>query len=145
MNILEQFDHPGRKQDKEHFVHLVQIALADGIIEDAEFDMLKRIGKKLGLTNPEIDGLLEVTKKTEYIPPYEFEKRFGQLYDVIKMVIADGIIDDNEMHLATRIGLKSGFSEQDIPVLLNVLITGIKNNEQEDDLFELFKKRRMVR
>ena len=143
MNILEQFDHPGRKQDKEHFIHLVQIAMADGTIDDVEFDLLKQFGKKLGLTNPEITGLLEVSKKTEYIPPYEFERRFGQLYDVLKMVIADGVIEDNEMLLATRIGLKSGFSEQEMPVLLNVLINGIKNDEQEDDLFELFKKRRM--
>lgn len=140
---MEQFDHPGRKQDKEHFIHLVQIAMADGTIDDVEFDLLKQFGKKLGLTNPEITGLLEVSKKTEYIPPYEFERRFGQLYDVLKMVIADGVIEDNEMLLATRIGLKSGFSEQEMPVLLNVLINGIKNDEQEDDLFELFKKRRM--
>lgn len=145
MNFLEHFDHPSKKQDKEHFNHLIQMALADGKIEDAELKMLHRIGSKMGLTTPEIDNLLETSKNSAYIPPYELSKRFAQLYDIIKMVYADGQIDNNEMRLATGLALKSGFTEQELPVLLAVLINGIKNNEDEDDLFDLYKKRRIAR
>ena len=145
MNFLEQFDHPSRKQDKEHFGHLIQIAMADGKIETSELEMLHRFGGKLGLTTQEVDDLLETSKKSAYVPPYEFEKRFGQLYDVIKMVFADGKIDNNEMRLATGIALKSGFTEQEIPVLLALLINGIKNGDNEEDLFDLYKKRRVLK
>lgn len=145
MNFLEHFDHPGKKQDKEHFGHLIQIALADGKIEDSELQMLHQFGNKLGLTTQEVDDLLETSKKSAYIPPYELDKRFGQLYDVIKMVFADGKIDNNEMRLATGIALKSGFTEQEIPVLLALLISGIKNGDDEEDLFDLYKKRRIVK
>ncbi|MDP2338868.1 MAG: hypothetical protein Q8N05_20940 [Bacteroidota bacterium] len=145
MNILEYFDHTEKKQDKEHFIHLIQIALADGVFQETEREMLLRFGRKLGFTAPEIDDLFEATKKSAYIPPYEFSKRFGQLYDVVKMVYADGKIDNNEMRLATGIALKSGFVEQELPVLLALLINGIKNGEDEDDLFDLYKKRRIVR
>ena len=145
MNFLEHFDHPSRKQDKEHFGHLIQIAMADGKIETSELEMLHRFGSKLGLTAPEVDDLLETSKKSAYIPPYELSKRFGQLYDVIKMVYADGQINNNEMRLATGLALKSGFAEEEIPVLLALLISGIKNGDDEDDLFDLYKKRRIVR
>jgi len=145
MKFLEHFDHPERKQDKEHFIHLIQIALADGKIEDIELQMLQRMGSKLGLTKPEIDDLLETSKKSEYIPPYELSKRFEQLYDVIKMVYADGVIDDNEMRLASGLAMKSGFAEEEIPTLISVLIEGIKKGEDVDDLFDLYKKRRIVR
>lgn len=144
MNILEHFDHPGRKQDKEHFSHLIQIALADGKIEDSELELLHQFGRKLGLTIPEIDNLLETSKKSAYIPPYELSIRFGQLYDVIKMVYADGEIDNNEMRLATGIALKSGFTEKELPILLALLINGIKNKVDEDDLFDLYRKKRLV-
>lgn len=143
MSLLEHFDHPGRKQDKEHFSHLIQIALADGKIESSELEMLHNLGNKLGLTTPEIDNLLDSNKKSYYIPPYELSKRFAQLYDVVKMIFADGKIDDNEMRLATSLAIKSGFAEQDIPVLLDVLTNGIKNGEDEDDLFDLYRKKRM--
>lgn len=143
MSLLEHFDHPERKQDKEHFIHLIQIALADGKIEDSESEMLHRLGSKMGLTTPEIDNLLESNKKSSYIPPYELSKRFSQLYDVVKMIFADGKTDDNEIRLATSLAIKSGFAEQDIPVLLDVLTNGIRNGGDEDDLFDLYRKKRM--
>jgi len=145
MKFLEHFDHPERKQDKEHFIHLIQMANADGKIDDSELEMLSRMGNKLGLTATEVDDLLETSKKSEYIPPYELSKRFEQLYDVVKMIFADGKIDDNEMRMANGLALKSGFAEEDIPVLLSVLVDGIKNGDDQDDLFALYKKRRMAK
>ena len=145
MKFLEHFDHPERKQDKEHFIHLIQVAHADGKIDDAELQLLHRMGGNLGLTDPEIDDLLASNKQSAYNPPYELSKRFGQLYDVIKMVFADGRVDDSEMKLASSLAIKSGFEEEDLPVLLAVLIDGIKNGEDEEDLFARFKKKRMVR
>ena len=61
------------------------------------------------------------------------------------MVFADGKIDDNEMRLATGIALKSGFLEEEIPVLLALLINGVRNGDDEDDLFILYKKRKISR
>lgn len=145
MKFLEHFDHPERKQDKEHFIHLIQMANADGKIDDAELEMLSRMGSKLGLTKPEIADLLTTNKQSAYIPPYELSKRFEQLYDVIKMVYADGEIDDNEMKLASGLARKSGFTEEEIPILLSVLIEGIKKGEDEEELFALYKKRRIAR
>lgn len=144
MSILEHFDHSERKQDKEHFKHLIQVALADGKIEDNEFKMLHRLGKNMGFTDPEIDDLLESTKQSTYNPPYELSKRFEQIYGIVKMVLADDKIDNNEMRLATGLALKSGFSENEIPALLVLLIDGIKKGEDEEDLFKIYKKRIML-
>lgn len=145
MSIVEQFDHPERKQDKEHFKHLIEVALADGTIDEDEMKMLQRMGRNLGLTEPEINSLMEATKNSGYQPPYELSRRFSQLYGIIKMVLADGKIDNNEMRLATNIGLRSGFSESEVPVLLSILINGIRNDEDEEDLFMQYKKRIMAK
>jgi hypothetical protein len=61
------------------------------------------------------------------------------------MVYADGEIDDKEMKLASGLALKSGFADEDLPVLLSVLVEGIKNGDDEEDLFARFKKKRMGR
>lgn len=144
MSILEHFDHSEKKQDKEHFKHLIQVALADGKIEDNEFKMLHRLGKNMGFTDPEIDDLLESTKQSAYNPPYELSRRFEQIYGIVKMVLADDKIDNNEMRLATGLALKSGFQENEIPALLVLLIDGIKKGEDEEDLFKIYKKRIMI-
>jgi len=139
MSIVEYFDYPDRTQEKEHFMDLILIALADGIIDDTEMKMLVRLGKNMGLTDPEIDDLLESSKNWAYIPPYDLIRRFEQLYDIVEMVLADGKMETKKMRLAGMLALKSGFAVNEIPALLDLLIRGIKNREAEEDLFNLYK------
>lgn len=141
MNISEHFDHPGKKQNKEYFVHLVRIAKADDIMNNSELKLLHSIGRKLGFTDPEIDKLIETTAKSDYIPPYELSKRFEQVYEIVKMTLADGIVDNQEMRLANSFAVKSGFSESEIPALLVILLSGIKEGKDEEELFEEYKKK----
>lgn len=142
MNHLENFDHPQKKQNKEYFVHLVRIAKADDVVSQNELELLVRIGKNLGFTDPEIDKLIESTGKFDYVPPYELSKRFNQLYEIVKMTMADGVIDNSEMRLASGFATISGFTESEIPKLLVLLISGIKKGLDEEHLFEVYKKGR---
>jgi len=142
MKLLEHFDHPEKKQDKEHFIHLIQIASADGIIDDTELRMLNKIGKNLGLTDAEIKDLFDSSKQSAYNPPYELVERFEQFYRIIQLILADDKIANEEIHGAKILGLKSGFSEDDLALLIPLLIDGIKKGQDEEDLFALYKKRR---
>ncbi len=142
MNILEQFDHQDKKQDKEHFMDLIQVASADGVVDKTESEMLHRLGKKKGFTDPEIDHLIESKSSTAYNPPSDYFKRFNQIYEIVKMILADGEIDETEMRLANKLATKTGFTESEIPILLNLLVNGIKDGKDEDDLFEVYKKQR---
>jgi uncharacterized tellurite resistance protein B-like protein len=142
MNILNNSNHPVKKQNIEYFVHLVRIALADDIITDNEMLLLRRLGKKLGFTELETETLINSTGKYDYIPPSDFDKRFEQVYDIVKMTLADGVIDDSEMRLASSFARSSGFSENEIPKLLVLLISGIKQGKNDEELFEVYKKER---
>lgn len=142
MNTLENFDHQVKKQDKAHFTHLIQVAIADGTIDTAELTLLYRLGKKMGFTDPEMDELIESTRNSMFIPPYELAKRFEQVYEIVRMMLADGKIDNAEMRLAANLALKSGFAEKEIPGLLLLLMDGIRKGEDEEDLFLVYKKKR---
>jgi hypothetical protein len=78
------------------------------------------------------------------LPPIELSKRFEQVYCIVKMAVSDGVIDKSEMRLATSFAMKSGFTENEIPKLLLLLINGIKQGNDDDDLFELYKKDRKL-
>jgi hypothetical protein len=140
MNILNFFDHPEKKKNKEYFVQLVRSAKADDIIVNSELELLHRTGKKLGFTEPEIEILIKETDKLEYTPPYELAKRFDQVYDIAKMILADDTVDSNEIKIAEGFALRSGFSEQEIPNLIALLLRGIKEGKDEEELFEIYKK-----
>ena len=142
METLNYLDYSAKQQNIEYFIHLVRIAKADDIVSSSESELLHRMGKIIGFTDTEIDTLIESTDKSDYLPPYELSRRFEQVYGIMKMVLSDGIIDKNEMRLATSFAIKSGFSENEIPGLLLLLISGIRQGNDEDDLFELYKKNR---
>ncbi len=140
MNNIDFSDHSIKKQNIDYFVHLVRIAKADDIISNPELELLNRIGKKLGFSDLAIDNLIESTGKSDYIPPYELFGRFEQVYEIVKMTLADGVIDKNEMRLASSFASKSNFKDDEIPNLLVMLINGIKQGKDEEDLFEQYKK-----
>ena len=144
METYEISDHSLKKQNTEYFVHLVRIAMADDFLYSPELALLYGTGKMMGLSDQEIDRLIETTGKSDYIPPYELSKRFEQVYGIVKMTLADGIIDKNEMRLATSFAIKSGFNENEIPKLLLLLINGIKQGIDEEELFEVYKKERKL-
>lgn len=140
MNLIEFSNHSLKRQNIDYFVQLVRIALIDDIISNNEMELLNRIGKKLGFSDPEIENLIDTTGKSDYIPPYELSKRFDQVYDVVKMTMVDGVFNKNEMRLASRFAVKSDFKDSEIPNLLVLLIRGIKEGKDEDELFEVYKK-----
>ena len=140
MNHLENFDHPIKNQNKEFFVHLLKIAMADGIIWHTELELLQQMGRKLGFTEPEIKNLIDTAAKQDLTPPYELAIRFEQLYDVVKMTLADGQIDNHEMRLASGFAAKSGFKDNEIPALLVMIMRGIKEGKDNEDLFDVYKK-----
>jgi hypothetical protein len=142
MNVIDCADHSKKKQNTDYFVHLVHIALADDIITRTERELLNRIGLRLGFSDLEIDTIIGSASKSDYIPPYELFDRFEQVYEIVKMTLADGVIDKNEIRLAGSFAAKSSFRENEIPGLLVLLISGIREGKNEEELFELYKKTR---
>jgi uncharacterized tellurite resistance protein B-like protein len=140
MNIREISDHAAEKQNTDYFVHLVRIAMVDDRVSDAELQLLRRFGKTLGFNHIEIENLINTTAKSDYIPPIELSERFEQVYGIVKMTLADGLIDKNEMRLASSFAIKSGFREQEIPKLLLLLIDGVKQGKEARELFETYGK-----
>ncbi len=138
--MLNYFDHHDKKASKEHFLHLIQVASADGVVDKAELEMLHKMGSHLGLTVAEINDLIQQKKLRTYIPPYELEKRFHQLYDVVAMALADGVLFKNEISMIKRLAIALSFNEVDTDRLVNLLINGIKYDKKEEELFQAYKQ-----
>ncbi len=144
MSTLDYFDHPEKKQEKEHFNHMIEVAIADGVIHANEMEMLRRMGRRIGLTEPEFESLISTAKKSAYHPPYELSKRFSQMYDIVSMILADGKVTNAEYNITYSLALKSGFTEHEIPDLVLLLIKGIKCGEDEEEIFKAYRKRKLV-
>lgn len=129
-----------KNTDTEHFTRLIRIAISNRIISRSEKELLFRTGGKLGFSFSEVEALIEETVNLDYIPPEKLSERFEHVYDLIKMTLADGSIDKNEMKMVNAYMEKTGFKEIEIPGLLLLLLKGIRENTSRDELFKIYMK-----
>jgi uncharacterized tellurite resistance protein B-like protein len=139
MNFSDFITDHGKRVNKEHFIHLIQVAAIDGKISQPEMDFLHKQGKKFGLTDPEIDILIKSEFQHHYDPPYSLHHKFDQLYHIAEMILSDKEIADSEKRAVKRYAIAAGFKDKHIDGLTDILLKGIINNENEESLLLEFK------
>jgi uncharacterized tellurite resistance protein B-like protein len=138
MNFSDFITDNGKKVNKDHYLHLIQISRADGKINPDELDLLHKEGKKFGLTDPEIDQLIQSEALHHYLPPYSLDEKFEHLYNVAQMILADSVITDSERKMIRRFAIEAGFEDNAIDKLLKILLEDI-HKESEEVLLSRFK------
>jgi uncharacterized tellurite resistance protein B-like protein len=140
MNFSDFITNHGKRVNKDHYIHLIQVSKSDGKIDPEELEILHKEGKRFGLTDPEIDKLIEAEGHHHYQAPYSLHDKFEHLYNVAGMILADDIITEGETKIIKRFAIEAGFSDAAIDKLLKILFEGIRNNVKEDELLDQFKK-----
>jgi hypothetical protein len=138
MNFSDFITDNGKKVNKDHYLHLIQISRADGKISPDELDLLHKEGKKFGLTDPEIDQLIQSEALHHYLPPYSLDEKFEHLYNVAQMILADSVVSDSERKMIRRFAIEAGFEDNAIDKLLKILLEDL-NKESEEVLLSRFK------
>jgi len=101
--------------------------------------ILHKEGKRFGLTDPEIDLLIEQESHHHYHAPYSLHDKFEHLYNIAEMILADDKITEGEKKIIRKFAIEAGFSDKAIDKLLVILFEGIKNNVSEEILLDKFK------
>jgi uncharacterized tellurite resistance protein B-like protein len=139
MNFSDFITDNGKKINKEHYLHLIQVSRADGIISAEELKMLHKEGRKFGLTDPEIDQLIESEGRNEYNAPYSLDEKFTHLYNVAQMILADSHVDEGEKKLLKKFAFEAGFEDKSVDKLIMILLENGRN-ESEEALLSKFKR-----
>jgi uncharacterized tellurite resistance protein B-like protein len=139
MNFSDFITDHGKRVNKEHFIHLVQISQIDGKISQSEMELLHKQGKKFGLTDPEIDDLIKSEFQHHFDPPYSLHHKFDQLYNIAEMILSDDEVTESEKRAVKRYAIAAGFKDKHIDTLIDLLLKGIMNNQTEDSLLSEFK------
>jgi uncharacterized tellurite resistance protein B-like protein len=139
MSFSDFISNHGIKVPKVHYLHLIQVARADGKIDRQELAILHKEGRRFGLTDAEIDQLIEKEKDHHYHPPYSLDDKFEDLFYITEMILADDEVSDDEAKLLRRFAVEVGFDDRAIEILKEVLIGGIRRKESEEEILKKFK------
>ncbi|MCB0481206.1 MAG: TerB family tellurite resistance protein [Flavobacteriales bacterium] len=126
----------GREKAKSHIRNLVRIAGADGVIDDAERKLLLRIARRYELSEEDVDDIIVNIDKMHFTPPATKQERYTQLYNLGRMVMADGVQNEAEVTKISAFAVGLGFPTALVPKLVEEVIALVVEKLYEDDAVE---------
>lgn len=85
------------------------IAKADGVIDDGEQKLLKKIAREIGLSNDNFEKILANPEEFPIYPPENKLERDERLYHLVQMVFADKDIDLLEVSNVRKFAVALGY------------------------------------
>lgn len=116
------------KDLQSHFLNLYAMALADAQIDTKELEVLYKIGQEKGVESSEIDMLILHPDKVRFTPPATLDEKIGYLYDLARVILADGIVDNSERSTLELFCARFGFEKENIPGITDFLLNSAKEN-----------------
>jgi uncharacterized tellurite resistance protein B-like protein len=97
------FEHQKTAYKRSYLANLITLASADGHLDDAERDLIIKIGRKRGLKDWQITELLTDQSNKALFLPESISNRMEMLYDLMQIVYADNAVTMNEVKYITHI------------------------------------------
>lgn len=133
--IAQIFESGERSAHKGLFNNLVMLARVDGEVAVSEQNLLKRIAKRLSLTDEQVQEIMEHPDSYPMVPPVSKEERYERFIQFVEMICIDGVIDPAEDKLANKYGLALGFTD-DIHEIEMQVIEHFKAGKNRGEILE---------
>ncbi|MFN0047826.1 MAG: hypothetical protein ACKVOU_01740 [Cytophagales bacterium] len=125
MSFFDLFATPEKKKGKSHLRNLLSMAMADGKIDNSEFEFLTKIAHKYNVSASELDQIkTEVSKKGGFAVEKDGSS-FEQIFDLIKMMMIDNNINPNELKMCKIFAKKIGFASDKVDELIESVVQNI--------------------
>lgn len=118
------FEHQYLSYKKKHIQNLVALANSDGFMHENERALIYRLGENYGLKESQISKIIEANTKSELFVPENDNEKMDQLFDLLQMVYADGVVDDNEIVFCKDVVNKFGYKESLVDKLIDLFKKG---------------------
>lgn len=140
MSIIDAFDGGQEKQNKSHIRNLIRIGMADGHFEQEETQKIYRIARHLGVTQEEVDQLIADPNQIGFIAPSNIEERLERFVNLLRVILADGMVTDEERRLLRRLGVGLDIDLDKIDAMAEKGIAMIKAGDDVDDIILSLRK-----
>jgi uncharacterized tellurite resistance protein B-like protein len=125
LNLFKQ----GKTTVKSHMKNLIEMAVIDGNFLEVELDLLKRIAKKNGISESQLNEIRKNPNGVKFEVPKDETERFNQLYELVQMMSIDNEVHPEEAKLCNLFAIRLGYQRDQIRSLLEVIRTSIKRGE----------------
>jgi uncharacterized tellurite resistance protein B-like protein len=119
---------------QSHFFNLYAIALADTEFNEKEVSLMYELAEEKGISREEMDALILNSSSTPPVYPETIVEKIEYLYDYARIILADGIVHDEEVKSLQKFCLKFQFAEQNVSTISELLIEAARNGISKEDV-----------
>jgi len=106
---------------------LINLANADGNFASEERDLIARLAYSKGLTKNEINDLIDRPDKIESLGALSRARKKEYLIDSIKLMLADGKIEESERNFCRNIAVKLRYDQNIVDFLIQHWSSDVEN------------------
>lgn len=136
--ILNVFNQ-GNTTAKSHMKNLIEVAAADGSIDVVEYDLLKSLAKKYGISESKLTEIRNNPGKVAFEVPTDEKEKFYQMYDLVHMMGVDNDVYDEEARLCLIFAVKFGYPRATVNNLIDTIRMNIANGQKYDETMKRCK------
>ncbi|MDU0372758.1 TerB family tellurite resistance protein [Hymenobacter endophyticus] len=128
------FENEQTRRVKSHLMNLVALAKADGHMDEREMSFIMAVGKRGGLRTEEVRSIMGNSSAINLLIPDNDSERFDQIFDLVDMMLADGIVDDTEINFCVDMAEKLGFRKEVVTRLVRHISQCVKDGMERDQI-----------
>ena len=130
--ILSLF-RQGKGSAKGHMKNLIEMAVVDGNFVPVEYDLLKAIAKRNGITESQLKAIQKNPGEVKFEVPDDKHEKFHQLYDLVHMMTIDKTIHEEEVKLCDLFAIKFGYHRERVKELIETIRANIHHGQDHEE------------
>jgi uncharacterized tellurite resistance protein B-like protein len=123
----------GKSTAKSHMKNLIEMAAVDGNFDDVEYDLLKSIAKRNGISEGQFKEIRKNPNKVIFEVPTDPTEKFHQLYDLVYMMSIDKNVHSEELKLSHIFAIKFGYKRDQITELVETIQSNIEHGQGHEE------------
>jgi uncharacterized tellurite resistance protein B-like protein len=112
MSFSDLFGTGEHLRNLGHFAAIVNLAAADGDINELEEAQLKKFAGKLDIDQDEYVKVMKNPEEFPIHPNNSIEGRLERLYDLFKIIYSDHHVEEQEIEMLRKYAIGIGFSPE---------------------------------
>ena len=121
---------------KSHFLRLYQMALTDDKFDVIELKTLYKFAEDRNIPKEELDRLLLNPVDHSTAIPKDLNTRIEYLYDLAYMILADGVITEDEKNNLKKYCKKFEFLDENIEQLSEYLLDCVQKGIKKEKIIQ---------
>ncbi|NJN26113.1 MAG: hypothetical protein HC819_09125 [Cyclobacteriaceae bacterium] len=118
MGLFNVFNKDEKSRNRSYIKNLLDVASSDGHLDESERNLIISIAAKFDITKDEVQEILTNPNSIKFTPPSSYSAKVKLLEDLVKIMIADKKIDENEVRICKNLAVEFNIA----PIIVDELI-----------------------